>query len=281
MKIDHCYAYDCDQILKTPVWEDFPNVKEKSVFVKPNLVIPPTRNDLLSCTQKSVVEAVLRALRMKGAGRVIVGDCGFKGQWEKTQQASGYSEICREYDAEFICVQDGENYHKYSLKRFEKKEDYLSLYGIKISNYVLDADVVINIPKLKVHSLAGITCSIKNMMGVIQPKGSMHPGASPDILHKRLRDLYKLLSLIVSWILVDGVAGSEYSETYGVPKKANVLISGTDMWEVDCAAAQVMGIAPERISYLKYISVFKGDYPKISNEFVTLFEFPLIMREAL
>lgn len=35
-----------------------------------------------------------------------------------------------------------------------------------ISNTILDADVFINIPKIKTHRLAGISCSLKNLVGI-------------------------------------------------------------------------------------------------------------------
>ena len=35
-----------------------------------------------------------------------------------------------------------------------------------IANSILDADVVINIPKLKTHSKAGMTCALKNLVGI-------------------------------------------------------------------------------------------------------------------
>lgn len=283
-QIAKCDIYDVARILNTDIWQDFPDVKNKKVFVKPNLVMPPVGPDFWACTHKEVVQAVLIKLQEGGASKIIVGDCGFKDQWDLTIKSSGYDEICKIYDAELICVQEGENFHKYTLKRFENKEDYLSLYGTKISDFVLDSDIVINIPKLKVHSLAGITCAIKNMMGVISPKGSMHPKADPEILHKRLCDLYQLMTPIVNWTLVDGIVGMEYSETFGVNKSADVLISGKDMWEVDSAAAMVMNIPLVEIKYLNYISQKhkEGFWPtSVPETFVTPFEKSLIMRKAL
>jgi uncharacterized protein (DUF362 family) len=35
-----------------------------------------------------------------------------------------------------------------------------------IAKYVLDADVIINLPKLKTHKKAGITCALKNLVGI-------------------------------------------------------------------------------------------------------------------
>jgi uncharacterized protein (DUF362 family) len=54
------------------------------------------------------------------------------------------------------------NYHKSDMIKHHnvKRNEYL------ISNSVLNADVIINLPKLKTHRKAGITCALKNMIGI-------------------------------------------------------------------------------------------------------------------
>ena len=284
MKITYCSEYNVNDILQADIWEDFPDCNGKSVFIKPNLVTPPTFWDIQSCTQKEIVEALIIKAKNGGATKIIVGCCGFKNQWDKTIKLSGYEELCNKYEINLVCVQEGENYHKYTLVRFENKQDYLSLFGTKISDYVLNSDVTINAPKMKVHTMAGITGAIKNMMGVISPKGSMHPGGNCEILMKRLRDLWKLMEPKVNWVLMDGIIGAEYSEQFGVPKKASVLISGTCMFEVDCMSAFVMGFIPEQIKYLKIIhDCDKKEYPDfrevLSKNLVSCFEKPLSWRK--
>jgi len=246
-------------------WAGFPIVKGRQIFIKPNLVMPPTKYESASCTRIEVVRLVIEKCLNEGAkpGDIIVGDCGFKDQWELTMECSGYRSLETDYGVKVICVQEGENYHKYTLHRIP---GYMSLFGIKISDFVLNADVVIDVPKMKIHNTAGITGAIKNMMGVISPKGSMHPNGSAVILHKRLRDLYTLMRSRVGFIVLDAIEGSEYAECGGIPVVSNVLVSGTDMWEVDCILAQLMGINPVEIQYLEYIRTKdKGaiPFPKI------------------
>lgn len=271
-------CYTLESIKTAEVWKSFPNVKNRSVFIKPNLVVPPRKHDKHSTTNALVTEAVIRQCRDMGAREITVGCCGFRGRWEDTMKFSGYDEMCRRYEIVPLCVQEGENYHKYSVRRLH---DYLSLYGTKISDFVLEADVVINLPKMKVHTLAGITGAIKNMMGVISPKGSMHPRASIPTLHKRLRDLYYLMQPIVDWTLMDGIVGVEYAEHFGVPVKSGALISGTDLWEVDCVAARFMGWDVEEIPYLRYIADDRRDGSEIpaTPEFRLDFERPLYWRK--
>lgn len=267
--------------IPSAIWTGFPqSIDGKTIFIKPNLVFPPNRFDEQSCTHISVVRMVLQHIFHVGTPRrVMIGDCGFKDQFLSTMELSGYEKLLSDFPSvEIIPLQDGPNYHKYTLHRIET---YRSLFGAKISDYVWDSDIIINIPKLKIHSLVTVTGAIKNMMGTMAQKGSMHPGGSSVILHKRLRDLYFLLKNRVNWIIMDGIVGSEYCEHQGVPVETRLLISGTDMWEVDCLATRVMGIDPSSVSYLRFIAEEGRVFPElpIGTE-IRPFELPLICKHG-
>jgi uncharacterized protein (DUF362 family) len=232
-------------------WEGMPEIKGLSVFLKPNLVSPKTSWDRHSCTHIKVVEIIIQKLIAEKAKQIIIGECGFKDQWENTLKSTGYYKLIEKYpQIKIIPLQDGENYHKFTLVRLEK---YRSLFGAKFSNYMLDCDVVINIPKMKVHCMAGMTGAIKNMMGTMTSKGNMHPRGSCNILQERLADLYQLTSNLVQFTIMDGIIGQEYSEQCGNPVKSGILMSGTNQWEIDVAACKLMGIKPDKITYLRYI----------------------------
>lgn len=232
-------------------WDGLPDVKGASVFIKPNLVSPKSRWDYPSTTHVKVVELVIQKLVEGKAKHILIGDCGFKDQWEATMQSTRYYKLVEKYNVEIVPLQDGPNFHMFTLKRLEK---YRSLYGVKFSNFVLGCDMVINVPKMKVHTMAGMTGAIKNMMGTMAQKGSMHPKADSKILHKRLADLYELTKTMVRFVVMDGIVGSEYSEQCGRPVESGVLISGTNQWEIDVMACRLMGINPNQIAYLKYIN---------------------------
>jgi uncharacterized protein (DUF362 family) len=170
-------------------WEGFPKVSGKKVFIKPNLVTPPVKWDKASTTRVEVVDLVIQYLNSQNCHNIIIGDCGFKDQWELTVQASGYQNLVDKYNVQLIGLQEGPRFHEFTLVRLD---NYLSLFGAKFSNVMMEADIIINIPKLKVHKMALVTGAIKNMMGCMTQKGSMHPKGNISILHKRLHDLYFL-----------------------------------------------------------------------------------------
>jgi uncharacterized protein (DUF362 family) len=216
-----------------------------------------------------------------GANDIIVGDCGFKDQWEYTIKLSGYDQLPKRYGVQLIGLQEGPRFHEFTLVR---SEDYLSLFGAKFSNTTLECDFVINVPKLKVHNMAIVTGAIKNMMGTMAQKGSMHPRANCSILHKRLHDLYFLTRHRVGACVVDGIIGSEYSEQCGMPVNSGLIIFGDDQWEVDVAISKLMGISPANVGYLDYIRyTINEDFGKIEvpEELVKKYELPLSYREKL
>lgn len=90
-----------------------------------------------------------------------------------------------------------------------------------------------------------------------------------------------LLKDRVHWCLMDGVVGSAYSEQYGLPMKSDVMISDSDMWSLDCTAAQAMGVVPSEIPYLRYIQkAIDRDWPgQIPMKFIRQYERPLAWRK--
>lgn len=254
-----CPSYDMNWLrgYGDNLWRDFPDVSGKRVFIKPNLVSPPTKWEAASCTHVNIVRMIIEKCQDGGAAFIRIGECGFKNQWEPTMRLSGYDQLPGEYGVEIVPLQDGPNFHKFTLQRFPNQDDYISLFGAKISDYVLDCDLVIDLPKLKVHSMSVMTGAIKNLMGVMANKGNMHPRGDHATLHKRLHDLYFLWREVihprVEFVLVDGVIGSEYAEQYGVPVNSHLLVAGNDPWSVDCISAQAMGISPARVPYLDLI----------------------------
>ena len=69
------------------------------------------------------------------------------------------------------------NYDPHILNKFHNSKNHV----YKISDYALNADVIINMPKPKSHGKAGLTISLKNLIGVIARKECIphHTNGSP------------------------------------------------------------------------------------------------------
>jgi len=109
----------------------------------------------------------------------------------------------------------------------------------KIPKTLVDADVIINMPVLKLHFAAGASLSIKNLQGAIPPleKYKVHFFG----LWQNLINTYKVI--MPDLIIVDGLFGQEdFGPVSGSPKKMDVLIGGTNPVAVDTVALKIMGL---------------------------------------
>ena len=131
------------------------------VTVKPNLIMrcPPERT---ATTHPAVIEAVVRQLQARGARRITIADSP-GGLYNETVLRSVYrgckiEEIANElgvrlnYDTDFETVSFPEGK---TVKSFP------------IIRPVLDADVVITVPKLKTHMMTFYSGAVKNMFGAV------------------------------------------------------------------------------------------------------------------
>ena len=105
-----------------------------------------------------------------------------------------------------------------------------------IANSILHADVVINIPKLKTHGKAGLTCALKNLIGINVYKGWLphHRAGSAEIggddyehsdlrqdLMCRLKDEIPTRKSIISMIPLRAACGVLFYSKYIAPFRAD------------------------------------------------------------
>jgi uncharacterized protein (DUF362 family) len=124
---------------------------------------------------------------------------------------------------------------------------------------LLQSDFVISVPKLKTHHWAGMTCSMKNLFGTIP--GAVY-GWPKNVLHQFgiSNSIVDLTSTIRPGLaIVDAVVAMEGDgPIMGKPRSLGFVAMGTDPVAVDATCARVIGLAPERMAYLKNASSFLG-----------------------
>jgi len=107
-------------------------------------------------------------------------------------------------------------------------------------------------PKLKTHHWVGMTCSLKNLYGVLPgvkygwPKNVLHHAGIPQTVFDINASLPKTISI------VDGIVGMEGDgPIMGSAKPLGLVIVGTNPTAVDATCARIMGLDPTRINYLQ------------------------------
>ncbi len=116
---------------------------------------------------------------------------------------------------------------------------------LEVTDSVLKADVVINIAKLKTHTLTRYTGAVKNLFGVIPglKKVSVHGEfQSLDRFFDYLFDINVAVKDKVAFHIVDGVMAMEgEGPTAGDVKQMNVILGGANPFAVDYVCTSLIG----------------------------------------
>jgi uncharacterized protein (DUF362 family) len=217
------------------------------VVIKPNISFT-SGIDVAANTHPEVVAAVVRLCKEAGAAKISVLDNTIMNP-AQCLELSGIKAAC---DAVVPnCV------HAVREERFfeeVKIEGAVALKTTRIIKEVLEADVLIAVPKAKSHGGAGVSMTAKGMMGLIQSRGVLHTGN----LHRCIADLYSVLKPDLS--IIDGTL---VMTTNGPSGPGKVIVYNDIIASADGAAADAWATAayewygrkvqPTNVGYLKEI----------------------------
>jgi len=128
-----------------------------------------------------------------------------------------------------------------------------------ICNFVIDADKIISLPKLKTHSLMIMTLAIKNMFGVI-------PGLTKVRYHSmfiRRKAFAEMLIDIISiikpdLIIMDGIIGMEGDGPAGGKSvELGLSLASDNPYAIDLSVCNILNIQPVGIPTLKEAKIRK------------------------
>ncbi len=209
----------------------------RSVLLKPNL-LRGAKPGKAVVTHPEVVRAAALSAREAG-GEVSLGDSPSLTQLANTLAQSGYDGFMREIGVR--------------AQPFEEVREVDTgiegpLHRIEIAAPPLDADVVINLPKLKTHAQMYMTLAVKNLFGCIAGKRKLgwHLKAGRDYEHfgRMLLQVAKAVSPALT--IVDGIVGMEGNGPQsGTPRRLGVIIAGTDCAAVDVVICKMLSIDPD------------------------------------
>ena len=210
--------------------------KGKPVLIKPNYI--NARHPSTGITTDSrVIEGVVKFLKQHSVEDMMIGEGSGFADTFKAFQVAGVDAVAEKWNIKLVDLNRDE---------FVEVEPAapLALKKVKVAKTALES-TIISVPKLKPHRLARVTLSLKNMMGAVTPKGSIH-----NHLSEKIVDLASIIK--PSMAVIDGIIAGEGHETSGNPVEMNLVIAGTDGVAVDDVGAAVMGIPPESVKHLRF-----------------------------
>ena len=228
------------------------------ILLKPNLVVGRSEWKGVD-TDPRVVEQVVIYLKDLGLHDITIADGAGMGH-TATDAFSfcGYIEMAKQYDIKLL---DLDNY-RYIQKRPTISGPFSKL---KIAETVEKSDYIINIPVMKAHSQTKMTCSLKNMKGVLprQLKTAFH-GRDLEAAIAQLNSIVK-----PDFTLVDGTYGDLRFETGNTPVEIGMMLAGFEPIAVDCVVAEYLGFKPADIRHItQSLRVRKVDINGIKKIFL-------------
>ncbi|MCD6192191.1 MAG: DUF362 domain-containing protein [Candidatus Aminicenantes bacterium] len=211
------------------------------VFLKINHLSPPSPPERAIVTHPEFTRAVIALLKEHGC-RIVVGDDIQSGAKDGFL-LSGYRQMCREMGVELVNLKE-KGFQKISLQGKRLTETL-------ISPLVLESDQIINLAKLKTHSLTTFTGAIKNFYGLI-------PYGLRLDYHREFRwvnefcemlvDIYAAVKDKLCLTLMDAVVAMEgEGPSSGHPRPLGYLLGSQDAVAVDAVAAALIGLSPESV----------------------------------
>ncbi len=213
----------------------------QSVIVKPNICVAYHGPEYAVTTNPQVVAELVTLCREAGASSVTVMDHPFGGTADQAYKISQIGDAVKAAGGQMVVMSS------------VKFKDAAIPGGKDINKWpvyqdALKADVIIDVPIAKHHSLARLTLAGKNLMGLAENRGNLHSN-----LGERLMDLYTLFrpKLIVvdayRMLMNNGPTGGNLNDV----KLAKTIIASHDIVAADAYATTLFGLKPDAISYVK------------------------------
>ncbi len=204
------------------------------VLIKPNLLSARDPEKRVT-TDPAVVRSVAR-LVMDAGGRPMIGDSPGLGSFGRVARRCGMTAVSRELGVDLAPLTRPVRVATPPGSPFRQLE---------IAEQALDADVVINLPKLKTHAMMLLTLGVKNLFGTIvaQRKAEWHmmAGVDRDTFASLLLDIY--LTVKPALTILDGVWGMDgHGPSNGRPIQLNLMAAATDAVALDISICDILGI---------------------------------------
>lgn len=221
--------------------------KNKAIHIKPNFVAPDPYPET---TDGNSILATIALLKKDGFSDITIAEWGsVLGGWQAATEGFKYYGLDRKAESGGFKIKDLINDDTVRVK----DERWIAMPGVGVRKSVYEIPLVINMPTLKQHSQAGLSCAIKNAMGQVdkQSRNDMHRQGmsffSEDYNSKNRMSLLALAEIAATvnpeLTIIDARSGLGRSHRLNgggvLIKPGQIIISG-DALAADMVAADVL-----------------------------------------
>lgn len=221
--------------------------EQTTVLIKPNLT-----TDLPHpiTTSSECCRVVVEYIRKYSKAQIVIAEgCGdAKIETDEVFENLGYKTMARKQGVSLVDL----NYGPVKTLKNSSCHIFPEMYlpEIAFTHYI------ISVPVLKAHSLAGITGTLKNMMGFAQPEyysggfGVWNKAVFHEKMQQSIIDLNRYLVPDLS--IMDCSKGMAQFHLGGAECDPHVkkIIAGYNPWEVDREAAKLLGLDWNQIRHI-------------------------------
>jgi uncharacterized protein (DUF362 family)/Pyruvate/2-oxoacid:ferredoxin oxidoreductase delta subunit len=207
-----------------------------SVLIKPNLVAPFAK----AATDLGVLDALIKAVRGAGGEPFIAESAGFEFDTAATFELLGLDQWAREREVRLLNLDAG------PFRTVIGRQGVFRGRPFQIAECALDADVIINAPKLKFHNYTRVTLGLKNLMGLLSRE-------SRRMLHVRglAAGIAALADLVRPQLTVLDALTVTMRAVYGDQEPLGAIVASRDACALSHYACGLLGVDPNSIAHLR------------------------------
>ena len=215
---------------------------DKTVLIKPNIVMgmSPEKG---ATTHPSVFYAVIELIKECNPKRIMAGDSPGIGSGRSAGEKAGLYEAAMKLGVDWV-----------EFTPEEVTDDSRMFRRLRLAKEVLNADVVINLPRLKTHGMMLLTCAMKNMFGSVIGVDKFHwhqrAGRDAKKFARMLYEIYRAakptISIVDAIISMDGTG-----PTHGTTNPTGFLAAGEDGCSVDAVMLKILRVNPSHYAMLQ------------------------------
>ncbi|MBW4593308.1 MAG: DUF362 domain-containing protein [Brasilonema angustatum HA4187-MV1] len=207
------------------------------VLLKPNLLTGARPGK--ECTTRPELVYAVAQMVIEAGGKPFLGDSPAFGSAKGVALANGYQPILEELNLAIVDFQ-GKRYQTVS-------EDFDHLLLCKEA---MEADVVINLPKVKSHAQLVLTLGVKNLFGCVPGKMKawwhMEAGKDANRFAQMLVETARTINPDLT--ILDGVIAHEGNgPSGGEPRPLGILAASPDVFALDRAMVEILNVPPDQV----------------------------------